>query len=586
MNTGRAKAQATDCGHLAVNPITCSEMPLFNFQKSNDPTAREHIFSGLCLFALSLLIGTAILNNAIWIHQYPGDFSGMDEEHHLLRGLLVHDALWGIDATGVFNPDIYWPTRWPPLVYLTSAITMQLFGRSQPVMTMTISIFLAALLLFTYGIGSRLKSPAAGLAAAALLAYWPFLLRYSRYYTLDLTLAACCAAAVYFLMASENFKKPWACVGFGLSLGLGLLAKIVFPMIVAPPLLALLIINRKEITRRAWVHLLMSLLIALSISAFWYGPRMGEIFNEFYYHISDYYPAHQPFEAEQGGFFLWQTKNELGTVCWLFLIAALLHGFAWKKLKQEQLLPIYLWLLIPLLLFAVAPSNISRLAMACLPAAVLVVVLFLWKSPKAWRLTAIPILAVFFVINLQALTAWPFPYEVEAAAKTQNTTPPVLELGQFVDRVGKEFSAGTPVNICFFQAADYQPKLGAEQMWFAFKLKYPPVRFHGYDRFTSPYSGFRRYVACLKQPGVSIFWTDQPDQVWPDERAVRRVVDLAPLHAPQPGPGLMRAGFPLNYNFFDFPASPPPSAAMIFKGSIATPPAWKMTPQYIYVYRN
>ena len=131
------------------------------------------------------------------------------------------DALWG---------------GYPPGIHAVAAAGMAAFGRSREVATLSLGVFLLALLGSTAAIGRRLGGLPAAAGAAVLLASYPAVFGNARRYEPNVALAGLVALALGFLIL-RGLRSRRDAVLFGLICGAGLLVdRVVFGVYVAAPL--------------------------------------------------------------------------------------------------------------------------------------------------------------------------------------------------------------------------------------------------------------------------------------------------------------------------------------------------------------
>lgn len=504
----------------------------------------------LCVCGLVLVIGLVFFANANRVSMQPESFAGQDEEHHLLRGLLVYDALRLPDRELFDDQGVTWQPRWPPLVYFTSSALMPLFGRSHSVMALTGTVYFALLLIAVFGIGWKFYSPKMGLLAVIITASFPMLFRYSGYYNLDIPLTACCAAAFYFMISSEGFSKVWPTVGFGVAFGLGLLAKITFPFILLPILVADIWGRKTGKKPFKWNSLFVSMLIAATISAFWYLPRIELIVEDLFSHVFDYNREFGLLQSESGEFFLIQAVRELGIASTLFVLAAFVLIPLRKRFVQ---LPIYAWLVFPVAMFALAPSDIARFAMPSLPAAALLVAMGAMRLPKLRSYVVIVLIAVVICLNaVQCFRIATQPEQWLFMKTRANEKMPWEVAVQVAGLLENDYAQ----RICYLQDSDSN-KLSGEYFWFRMALEKPQVRFALYDLFNNRYADYERFNRCTEQQGVVLYWTDRKGTKWPDAKSIDRISKLGGIVSLRGNESFQDLDFPIGYVLKDFtlPAS-------------------------------
>ncbi len=133
-----------------------------------------------------------------------------------------------------------------PLISVLPIPFYLLLGPRQHTAMLVNFAFIAVSSLYLFLLGRRLFSPAEGLAAAVFFQTMPLAYGLSRVFMADYGLAAMVIAWIYYLVASEGLSRGRANFILGVLLGLGLLMKILFPVYVAGPLLAALLLRRRH----------------------------------------------------------------------------------------------------------------------------------------------------------------------------------------------------------------------------------------------------------------------------------------------------------------------------------------------------
>lgn len=501
---------------------------------------------GVCGLALTVVL--MIAGNANRVSIQPDSFAGQDEEHHLLRGLLVYDALRLPDRKLFSDPSVTWQPRWPPLVYISTAPLIAIFGRSQGVMTMTIAIYFAILLISLFGIGVKYHSPIAGLIAVLVTATFPMLFRYSGYYNLDVPLAACVCLTMLLLFLSEGFTKRWVSIGFGIAFGLGLLAKITFPIFILPVIAADAWSRKKQKKPTQWFSLLVSFVVAGIISGFWYLPRLGMIIDDLLAHVFDYNRHYGLMQSESGEFFIFQAGRELGTACVLFILITILLGPAQKRIT---LLPLYAWFFIPTAIFLLAPSDISRFALPSLPAIALLVAIYVMTLPGKQKYVFGVLIGALICVNLVHCVRIATQPEPWLFMESQATDKKPWEVS---DQVVRLFENDFTNPICYLQDIDSN-KLSGEYFWFRIALERPQVRVALYDLFNNRYENYEQFNDCINREGIVLYWTDRKGIEWPDSESIERLSRLGGIVSHRGEETFLDLDFPPGFVPKDFPRS-------------------------------
>lgn len=234
--------------------------------------------SALTLLALVASLGAIHL---WWLARFRRGFPlDIDESGYLWYSFVLHDVLREDGILGLWHR--VQGEGWAgPLFPAVTAILELPAGAGDIVTSMaTQLVFLALLVVASYGIGCRLLDERAGLLTALVVATTPATLDFVRTYQLVIPSTAMYAVATYALLASDRLRRrPWA-VAWGVALGLTLLSRtMIVAFLPALPLAAgwMLAVDRAE--RRRVVNLCLGLLALVGVAALWYATSWSEIFD-------------------------------------------------------------------------------------------------------------------------------------------------------------------------------------------------------------------------------------------------------------------------------------------------------------------
>lgn len=163
-----------------------------------------------------------------------------------------------------------------PLVPAVSAGFMAVFGptRAAAELVLPLCTFLATLATVR---GAQWLYPAsriAPFATAALFTTFPEALSESRIYLFEWPLAACLAAALWAMLATEGFSRLGPSLVFGLAAGLSALARAGGPALLAGPVAVYALVALREPPRGARArNLAAALLLGAALAATWYLPN-------------------------------------------------------------------------------------------------------------------------------------------------------------------------------------------------------------------------------------------------------------------------------------------------------------------------
>src|SRR5262249_12780202 len=111
----------------------------------------------------------------------------------------------------------------------------------------------------------------AGVAAAWMFGMAPFVVFSTLRFQLDLPLAALVATALLVLVLTDGFNRTGWSLLLGVVFGVGMLTKPPFAVYLVPAVLWVLLTERH---RRAVLNATLAVLVAVTVSVGWYGPRL------------------------------------------------------------------------------------------------------------------------------------------------------------------------------------------------------------------------------------------------------------------------------------------------------------------------
>ena len=216
-----------------------------------------------------------------WLVRFRRGFPlDIDESGYLWFSIVLHDALREDGPLGVVRG--FQHEGWVgPLLPAVTAFAGLPGGAREIVPSIAVQLlFLAVLVVSSYGIGTRLLDRRAGLLTAFVTATAPALLDFVRTYHLVLSSTAMYALATYALLASDRLRRPSWSIGWGVALGLTMLSR---SMVIAfAPALVLaaawmLVVDRAE--RRRIVNFGLGLAAFGATALLWYATSWRPIFR-------------------------------------------------------------------------------------------------------------------------------------------------------------------------------------------------------------------------------------------------------------------------------------------------------------------
>lgn len=184
---------------------------------------------------LGMILAGSLIANLLWLHidTRPPRW---DDAAYLTSSFKYHEALFEGGLSGFFTSVLSVDRSRPPFLPLLAVPTYFLFGKSAGAALSINLIAFVILVLATYGLGARLRSPAAGVLAAFFVATYPAAFGLSRIFLFDFWDTALVAAALYWLVRTEGFAHKRPSIVLGVTLGLGCLCRAFFPVFLVGPL--------------------------------------------------------------------------------------------------------------------------------------------------------------------------------------------------------------------------------------------------------------------------------------------------------------------------------------------------------------
>jgi hypothetical protein len=233
---------------------------------------------GLIVLAGALLIAAV---NVWWVVEYRHGYPFNVDEYGY-TGIGLNDWL-GFKEHGIHG---WWEAAQqqtpnaPLLPALTSVVLifspglMQGFG-------VLIAIAVVQVML-SYGIGSRIAGPRLGALAALAVATSEGLILFTREFIFALPTATALSAAVFALLRSDGFRKPWWSAAVGASVGLMLLSRTMsvafIPGIAVAAVLVILIRGRESYLLR-FGNLGIAVTFGFLVSITWYWRNLEPVYE-------------------------------------------------------------------------------------------------------------------------------------------------------------------------------------------------------------------------------------------------------------------------------------------------------------------
>ncbi len=300
---------------------------------------------------LLALLATHLVVNAIWI---LADRTLRGEDMATQIGAQAH-ALQVLLEQGIAG---VWTvlrgraaTQWPSASALPMATAALIVGQSLVKLRLLQMCWLALLLAATYRVGARLRSPAVGLLAAALLSLYPAIHGTSRQYGADLPGTAMVAWTMAILVSPGCFTRLWPSLLLGASVGLGVLVRPHSLFFVLVPMAVLFAVSLRR--GASGKHRLLVLgraaaaaAVALALCSPWWWGRLTEITAVLSTHAGGQLEAADP-NREPLSFLFYLRSLPMGLTSWLLVaLAVSLVGayFAGLRRAFRGTLQVWVWL--------------------------------------------------------------------------------------------------------------------------------------------------------------------------------------------------------------------------------------------------
>ena len=269
------------------------------------------------------------------------------------------------------------PPWWPPFSQAVVTPFYTIFGRApDTAVLIQYAIFFLILIVSVYGIGKKLFSRNVGLLASFIVTMYPVVLNPyfdarlgGRVFNIDLPLASMVALSLWALLLTNSFRNRIWSILFGITLTLGWLTKIHFPLFIIGPALLVIFLS-VPIKRWGFIHnikehkkQILNMLLGLIafLPAIWYWGQRIDSINK-YIIVSDA-PRYQYFPItfiEGMSFFLFIVSM----IAFLYLTYLVIK----KSLSWRNIIFLLLWIIIPVILLSIAWIRYTRFIAPLLPA--------------------------------------------------------------------------------------------------------------------------------------------------------------------------------------------------------------------------
>jgi hypothetical protein len=398
----------------------------------------------------------------------------------------------------------------PTLYINTLAGMIQLVGRDRVPLAIGLLAALtsAALGLVVFLLMRQIASPRYAILSMIAVAGLPGWSRWASSAYADLELVVCALWTI--LLLQRTPRARW----LGLALGLGMLAKITFPALIAVPLFYWL-------SRPRTLVLLRALLIAALIAGLWYGPNLQLATG---YAGSSYVNQDRPGVNFLETTLLWLRVIAREGLSWALLLAgaaALLLYLIHRRREQWPAFPRYpvallLWGALPVMLISVgAPSATSRYWLASFVMLALALLISIYWIARADRLRD-PIFGVLviavglqWILTLSMQIPWTFDILRASRAATalawivpgfHELEPMSFDAVNLVMDRAEKFGRDAPRH---WYLSGNNTYLNVPRLQLAAKIRNLPVQFDWADYFSWPESKTVEQIRTIaREPAI------------------------------------------------------------------------------------
>ena len=322
---------------------------------------------------LSILIVICALAISLW-HRLDTLPPHHDESRHLLASLHYFNDLGQSPKERVASLAFKRFESYPPLMYIITIPFYAVAGVSKDVAGMVNILFMAIMILSVYGIGRRLYTEEAGIAAAILATCYPIIVGISKRYVLELPETAMVSLCIYTALRTEGFRKNSWSLLLGVICGMGMLTEWHFPIFCAGPLVYMLIYPHERsllsppLSSKRLANFLICMSAALVLSLPWYAYNFARVRAFIIGNIT--LPARltpPPVSSVSG--LLYYPYAFLDTMLLVPMTILFLIGLITTVSKKKTSPVLILWILVPLAVLTLIRQKQDRYLTPVVPAA-------------------------------------------------------------------------------------------------------------------------------------------------------------------------------------------------------------------------
>jgi 4-amino-4-deoxy-L-arabinose transferase-like glycosyltransferase len=313
-----------------------------------------------------------------------------DMANHLDNSLVYLNGFSLAHPLPFFDADL----SYPPFVYWIADVFYAVLGnQAMWVAILSNVVWIAVLVLATYGVGKRLWNARVGWLAVVFVVTAPVVVSSSKEYMLDVPLTAAAALSLYLLVRADGFASRRHSLLLGVACGVGLLVKWTLPLVLFLPVVQAAAVALHEARLHRRLDRLLNLagagVLTVAVAGLWYVHNARRVVSSLTYyggHASVAQPYPRVASAASALWYLWNLLNvQLYLLPFLFVLAGVAFCFRRRELASRNLYPI-LMVVGTYLTFSALRHKDPRYTMPMLPA--LAVVATSWLELVSARLRA------------------------------------------------------------------------------------------------------------------------------------------------------------------------------------------------------
>jgi len=328
--------------------------------------------------ALAGLFGFHAWGTLTWLSRHALPDGWQNEFLHVFRAVEVFLRIRDMGGDGIH----YWlfEEYYPPLQALVGVGALAIGPDRVDTLAASNLLWLALLLVATYGLGRRIAGPSAGLLAAAIVSFYPSIYGNLRHFEPNVALAALAVTAIWALDASKGLQRTGPVVGFALAVAAGLLVDRVSmaPLVAVPALVvAIRALRSRGVRRGVWLRIGLAAAIVALLCGYYYWLFATEHLAEITSQVDGEIDAHGTRTEHRSPlsplFWLYYPLSwldcQMGLVLALAALAALGRALASPRRKGWIVL---VWVLGGLALFTLLGKKQPYYTLPLLPGAALI----------------------------------------------------------------------------------------------------------------------------------------------------------------------------------------------------------------------